>query len=465
MEPDTRLLLRKDDIMNNSYLSISQLSQYVKKKFDRDPYLQTVYLKGEISNSARNRVNSTLYFSLKDDQAVVNAVMFSRQARQLPFQLEDGMSVLVTGRLTTYGPRSQYQIIVEDMQQDGIGQLYQAYEKLKQQLLEEGLFDQAHKQHIVRFPKRIAVVTSKSGAVIQDIISTINRRFPHVELVLYETMVQGEKAIDSVAENIRQADQTGSFDTIIIGRGGGSIEDLWAFNDEKVVRAIFEAKTPIISSVGHETDTTLADLVADLRAPTPTAAAELAVPNQADLLLTISNHEQRLKKQLVQQVAYLQERLDRTQKSYIFKQPHRLYEKYVQQVDEQTAQLTQLIEGKVAQQQISLQNLTKRLDSRTPDALVQAKKEQANQLTQRLINQLTQQVETHDKHVNYLIEALNHLSPLNILSRGYSYTTKEDTIVKSVQSVQAGEQLRVHMADGALTVTVNDKHIEGADNQ
>ena len=145
MEPDTRLLLRKDDIMNNSYLSISQLSQYVKKKFDRDPYLQTVYLKGEISNSARNRVNSTLYFSLKDDQAVVNAVMFSRQARQLPFQLEDGMSVLVTGRLTTYGPRSQYQIIVEDMQQDGIGQLYQAYEKLKQQLLEEGLFDQAHK--------------------------------------------------------------------------------------------------------------------------------------------------------------------------------------------------------------------------------------------------------------------------------------------------------------------------------
>ena len=251
--------------MKENYLTVSALTKYLKQKFDRDPYLQQVYLTGEISNF-RLRANSHQYFSLKDDGAKISAVMFKGAFNKLKFKPEEGQKVLVIGRITLYEGSGNYQINIEHMEPDGVGALYQALRQLQEKLAKEGLFS-APKKALPHFPKKIAVVTSPSGAVIRDIITTIKRRYPICEITLFPTLVQGTQAALDIAKNINYADSLG-FDTMIIGRGGGSIEDLWPFNEEIVARSIFQAKTPIISSVGHETDTTIADLVADLRAPT-----------------------------------------------------------------------------------------------------------------------------------------------------------------------------------------------------
>jgi len=261
--------------VSERYLSITAMTAYLKRKFDADPYLERVYLTGEISNF-RLRPNHQ-YFSLKDEHAKLSAVMFKGAFQKLSFQPEEGMKVLVIGRISLFESSGSYQLYIEHMEPDGVGALYQAYAQLKEKLAKEGLF-QLPKQTLPAYPKRIAILTSPSGAVIRDIITTVRRRYPIVQLVLYPTVVQGEKAAGELIKNIQRVEEDGQFDTMIIGRGGGSIEDLWPFNDEHLARTIVAAKTPIISSVGHETDTTIADLVADVRAATPTAAAELAGP-------------------------------------------------------------------------------------------------------------------------------------------------------------------------------------------
>ncbi|MDN6436335.1 exodeoxyribonuclease VII large subunit, partial [Lentilactobacillus parabuchneri] len=252
--------------MTNDYLTVSALTKYIKRKFDVDPYLSKVYLTGEISNF-RLRPNAHQYFSLKDDNAKISAIMFKSAFNRIKFTPEEGMKVLVVGHISVYEPTGSYQIYVEQMEPDGVGQLYQAYEQLKKKLSSEGLFT-LPKKPLVKFPKRIAVVTSPSGAVIRDIITTVRRRYPIAQIVLFPALVQGTEASADIVRQIERVNQIGNFDTLIVGRGGGSIEDLWPFNEEIVARAIVSSEVPVISSVGHETDTTIADLVADVRAAT-----------------------------------------------------------------------------------------------------------------------------------------------------------------------------------------------------
>ena len=278
-------------MQRENYLTVTALTKYIARKFTYDPYLERVYLVGEISNFRLRERHQ--YFSIKDENAKIEAVMFQSNFSRIKFKPEDGMKVLVTGRIEVYEQTGKYQINIETMQPDGVGALYQAYEQLKAKLAQEGVFSRP-KRPLVKFPKRIAVITSPSGAVIRDIITTTRRRYPIVQLVLFPAEVQGEYAKDSLVGRLKEVNARGDFDTIIIGRGGGSIEDLWPFNEEEVARAIAASKIPVISSVGHETDTTLSDLAADVRAATPTAAAELATPVLADEILKLKDYQVRL---------------------------------------------------------------------------------------------------------------------------------------------------------------------------
>ena len=267
--------------MEQNYQSITELNSYIKEILDNNIYLNKVYLKGEISNF-KNHTRGHLYFTLKDETSRLNAVMFQNNAKTLSFVPEDGMNVLVTGRISAYPASGSYQVYVEEMTLDGLGNLYIEFEKLKEKLFKEGLFNKDHKKPIPRFPERIGVITADTGAAVRDIMSTIKRRYPLCEVILFPTLVQGEFAAPNIVKQIEVAD-TYNCDVLIVGRGGGSIEDLWAFNEEIVARAIYNAETPIISAVGHEPDFTIADFVADLRAPTPTGAAEMAVPTIMDI--------------------------------------------------------------------------------------------------------------------------------------------------------------------------------------
>lgn len=285
--------------MAQEYLTVSALNKYIKRKFDVDPYLERVYLTGEISNF-RMRANSHQYFSLKDERSKISAIMFKGAFQKLKFTPKEGMKVLVVGRVALYEASGNYQIYIDHMELDGVGALYQALAELREKLNKEGLFSQP-KKTLPRYPKRIAVITSPSGAVIRDIITTVKRRYPITQLVLFPTLVQGDKAAADIVKNIKKAEAM-DFDTMIIGRGGGSIEDLWPFNEESVARAIAASPIPIISSVGHETDTTIADLVADVRAATPTAAAELAVPVLSEEILRIKEKQARLEQAFLHQL-------------------------------------------------------------------------------------------------------------------------------------------------------------------
>jgi len=446
--------------LEDKYLTISQINKYVKRKFDMDPYLEHVYLKGEISNSKRNRKNTHMYFSLKDDNAKISAVMFYSSVKKLQFDPEEGMNVLVVGRLSVYERAGQYQIIIDEMQPDGIGALYQALEQTKKKLAKEGLFDEDRKKPLEKYPKRIAVVTSQSGAVIQDIMTTIKRRYPIVELVLYPTYVQGEKSIDSVIKNIKRADAVDSFDTMIIGRGGGSIEDLWSFNDEQVVRTISQARTPIISSVGHETDSTLSDYAADVRAATPTAAAELAVPVLTDEKLKLNQYEQQMANHLKNKITQLRERLNRSLSSYIFRNPRRLYEGYILNVDQKSEELIQTTDKLVNQRKQELNLLKQRLAAQNPQQAVRYLQTNQNKLHSDLLRSFKQLVNDKDKRVKSLIQSLDHLSPLKILDRGYSYTTSSNEIIKSVTDVKVGDEISVHLSDGSLNAEVKEMNKE-----
>lgn len=365
------------------YLSVSTLTKYLKAKFDRDPYLERVYLTGEISNF-RRRPNHQ-YFALKDEGAVIQATMWAGQFRKLDFELEEGMKVLAVGRISIYPPSGSYSINIESLVPDGVGALAVKFEQLKKKLTAEGLFEQRWKQTLPQFSKKIAVVTSPSGAVIRDIITTVQRRFPMSQIVLYPTKVQGQGSAEEIAGNIRRANQRGDFDVMIIGRGGGSIEDLWGFNEEIVVRAIFESRIPIISSVGHETDVTLADFVADSRAATPTAAAELATPNtKVDLINWANEQEKRLFNRLTHLIKIRRERVDKLSQSVVFRQPERLYDGHLQKLDRLCERLSVLTENKVANMKHRFELSAGKLIP-TYGKIVEAKKNKTEQLYQSLL--------------------------------------------------------------------------------
>lgn len=317
--------------MDDKYLTVSRINRYIKYKLDNDENLQTVYLKGEISNF-KDHTSGHFYFTLKDETSRIPAVMFKSSASKVNFNPQDGMNVLVTGRISCYEANGNYQIYVEEMLEDGVGNLYIEFEKLKKKLGERGYFDEKHKKPIPKFPKRIGVITASTGAAIRDIITTINRRYRLAEIILIPTLVQGEKAGEDIVCSLNKAKNL-DLDVIILGRGGGSIEDLWAFNEEIVADAIFNMDVPIISAVGHEIDFTISDFVSDLRAPTPTAAAELAVPNTIDLINNINQMKTRLGKSVLNKLELSKNKLNALLNSYILKNPKGLYEVKMQKLD------------------------------------------------------------------------------------------------------------------------------------
>ena len=437
------------------YLSVSILTKYLKLKFDKDPYLERVYLTGQVSNF-RRRPNHQ-YFSLKDEKAVIQATIWGGVYKKLGFDLEEGMKINVIGRVQLYEPSGSYSIIIEKAEPDGIGALAIQFEQLKKKLGEEGLFEERFKQALPQFPKKIGVVTSPSGAVIRDIITTVSRRFSGVEIILYPTKVQGEGASAEVAENIRRANERNDLDVLIIGRGGGSIEDLWAFNEEVVVRAIFESHIPIISSVGHETDTTLADFVADRRAATPTAAAELATPvTKLDLLAHLQQQQNRLAAAMSNRLTYNRERLAKLSQSVIFRQPERLYDSYLQKLDQLNLRLKQKIREYYNEEVQRARLLQHRLEALAPLKQVQIYQERVAQLERLLRSNMAVVYDHKVAEVKRLSDALLMLDTSRIVARGYAIVKKDEQVLESVEKVNKKDQLTILMRDGQIEVEVKD---------
>ncbi|HFI0470403.1 TPA: exodeoxyribonuclease VII large subunit [Streptococcus suis] len=444
------------------YLSVSHLTKYLKLKFDRDPYLERVYLTGQVSNFRKRP--SHQYFSLKDDKAVIQATMWAGIYKNLGFELEEGMKINAVGRVQLYEPSGSYSIVIEKAEPDGIGALAIKFEQLKQALTQEGLFKQEFKQELPRFTKKIGVITSPSGAVIQDIITTVRRRFPGVEIILYPTKVQGDGAAQEVVANIQRANERDDLDVLIVGRGGGSIEDLWAFNEEIVVRAIFESRIPIISSVGHETDTTLADFVADRRAATPTAAAELATPvTKADLLGYLNQQENRAYQAMTNRLKFLRGQLDKISQSVMFRQPERLYDGYLQKLDRLTNQLQTRIKEIYGQQKQASLLLEQRLQGLQLVRRVESFQERIIQQERLLKSNMANIYDNKMAKADKLIEALTMLDTSRIVARGYAMILQDGRVLDGVEKIQKGEQLTIQMKDGQLDVEVNhvqkDKNI------
>ncbi|MCU6697715.1 exodeoxyribonuclease VII large subunit [Laedolimicola ammoniilytica] len=391
--------------------TVAQVNTYIKNMFTQDFMLNRIYVKGEVSN-CKYHSSGHIYFSLKDESGSMACVMFAGDRKGLAFPMKDGQRVIVLGRVSVYERSGSYQLYAREIIKDGVGQLYEAYEKLKMELEEMGMFAPEYKQPIPYYAKKVGVVTAPTGAAVQDIRNIALRRNPYVQLILYPAQVQGEGAADSIVRGIETLDALG-LDVLIVGRGGGSIEDLWAFNEEKVARAIFDCNTPVISAVGHETDTTIADYVADLRAPTPSAAAELAVADIRELLERMRGYQQQFEN--------------------IFR--HRMEEYY-----------RRLAELKSRVQRVSPE--TQLLEKRMRLA------ELSNGLEQAMQNKLSDR-----KHsLNLYIERLHGLSPLLKLQQGYSYTEGPNgKAVTGIDEVTEGERLRIHVTDGVYTAVVEGR--------
>lgn len=439
--------------MTLEYLTVTTLTNYLKRKFDADPYLERVYLTGEISNF-RLRKNSHQYFSLKDDCAKISVIMFKGVFQKLRFQPKDGMKVFVVGSVSLYKAGGLYQIYVEHMELDGVGALYQKLEETKKKLIKEGLF-QGPKKILPRYPNRIAILTSPSGSVIRDIITTVRRRYPIVQLVLFPTLVQGNQSADNIVRNIERVEELGDFDTMIIGRGGGSIEDLCPFNEERVARAIYLAKTPVISSVGHETDTTIADLVADVRAATPTAAAELAVPVLREELIRIQERQTRLEQAFIRQIKTKEGCFERSKHSYIFRQPRRLYEGKMIKLDQLKQRLFQATKQIYHRKEKQMLTYVYQLEKVAPIHRVKAAKKEINYLEKRLEEKMKQYIQKQELRFHQAVQSLDLLSPLKIMVRGYSYTTIGDQLIKSVTELKLEDIVTIHYQDGQVTGTVH----------
>ena len=411
--------------MNKEYLTVSQLTKYIKYKLDNDVNLREVYLKGEISNF-KAHTRGHFYFTIKDEGSRINAVMFASSASKVKFTPEDGMKILVTGRISVYEATGGYQIYVNEMMEDGVGNLYVAFEQLKKKLASEGLFDDRYKKPIPKIPERVGVITAPTGAAIRDIISTINRRFPLTEVILLPSLVQGEGAKEDIVRQIKRAEDY-NLDVLIVGRGGGSIEDLWAFNEEIVARAIFECPIPIISAVGHEIDFTIADFVADLRAPTPTGAAEIAVPNKTDVINYINQLNLRSRKAVGTILELKKKRLDNIKGHYILNNPLDLYSAKIQKLDYLTESLVKNYKVIIDKEKIKLNNIKTRPLFSNPLVILD---------------------KTKQKYA-LLLSKLDALSPLKTLERGYGIVKIGDKAVTSIKDLKKDDLINIELKDGS----------------
>lgn len=442
------------------YLTVQALTRYIKRKFDFDPHLQDVFVKGEISNYKKH-TSGHLYFTLKDNKARILAVMFSSQAKKLRFEPENGMTVLLHGEVTVYEPSGQYQIYVKEMEPEGIGALYLAFEQLKEKLSKEGLFNKDRKKPLPLYPKTVGVVTSPTGAAIRDILTTIKRRYPIAKIIIYPALVQGNAAAASIVSAIETANSRKEADLLIVGRGGGSIEELWAFNEEAVARAIFASEIPVISAVGHETDTTIADFVADLRAPTPTGAAELAVPNIDDLIERILNRKIRLIRAIKERTNVESKRLDRLTKSYAFRYPQKLFEQKTEHLDRTVEQANRLLKQKIADTNQKMKYLEQRLKSNHPQGQFDAANNKLGQQVKRMSRSFEAIFKLKEKEFLNQVSTLNVLSPLKVMERGYSIAyDSEDHIIKSINNVKVGDSIKVTLTDGTLKAKIIEREEE-----
>lgn len=390
-------------------LSVSQINFYIKSIIENDGSLQFVLVTGEISNLTVHQRSGHIYLSLKDSNSVISAVMFAGNARRLRFRLENGMKVICRGRISVYEPSGRYQLYIEDMQPDGVGALTLAFEQLKKSLAQKGLFDNAHKKPLPKFPKTIGVITSPTGAAVQDITNIIRRRFPSADIVLAPVLVQGESAPEQLVRAVNKFSASKIADVVIIGRGGGSAEDLWAFNDEQLAYAVYNCETPIISGVGHETDFTICDFVADVRASTPSAAAELAVPDRQELI------------------------------SYYFKQ-----KQYI----------SAMLDRKIKTAQLRLENQQRRMSASSPKLKAEQLEKQLSAKSEKLTRFMN--IYISDKE-NKLIAAkgkLDGLNPLNVLNRGYAIAEKDEKIITSSKQLKDGDDFTVILSDGKINAKV-----------
>lgn len=436
-------------------ISVTALTRYIKKMFDANRHLQDLWLRAEISNFKKHS-RGHMYMTLKDANARIAAVMFAQDNRWLSFEPEDGMKVYVRGDVSVYEPYGQYQFYIKEMLQDGVGNLYLAFEALKKKLEKEGLFDPAKKKPLPTFPRNIGIITSPTGAAIRDLFTTIKRRFPAAQITVYPVLVQGANAAPSIAQAIRRANEDRVVDVLIVGRGGGSIEELWAFNEEIVAREIFASELPVISAVGHETDFTIADFVADLRAATPTAAGELVVPNRSDVEARLNERTARLVSAVKRRIEKEKERLRRFDESYAFRQPRQILRQKEQDLDRALERLTAAMTRHVRERRQQIDHAGRLLSKHHPrERALRLQKDHAA-LHERLTRAMSVQLERRRARMQSAIGQLNALSPLGIMERGYALPYKSGALVHSVKTVSAGDPLDVRVKDGWLFCRVLD---------
>ncbi len=392
--------------MQQKVITVTELTKYIKDKLENDELLSNLLIAGEISNF-HHHGSGHMYFTLKDKKTQINSVMFKSANQHLQFEPEDGMKILATGYVSLYEPRGQYQLYVQSLQPDGIGALHIAFEQLKERLQKEGFFEEEHKQELPKLPQKIGVITSPTGAAVRDILSVIKRRFSGVSILIAPATVQGERAVPTLVDALERLNAREDIDVIIIGRGGGSLEDLWAFNEEELARAIFNSNTPVISAVDHETDYTISDFVADLRAPTPSAAAELVISNQEELARYLNRSNNNLKQSMKQKLKNLRNKVNNLTQRRVLLEPKRQLQDSQQRVDELEARLINKIQSRLDYLQEKFQTQAGKLDS---------------------------------------------MSPLKVLRRGYSYCQKvgQDQGITSVNEVDPGEELEMILSDGKI---------------
>ncbi|MBU1142190.1 MAG: exodeoxyribonuclease VII large subunit [Firmicutes bacterium] len=439
------------------YLSVSALTKYIKAKLEGDKHLFSILLKGEVSNFKRHS-RGHLYFTLKDEGAQISAIMFSRDAERIEFSPKEGDHVLVSGRISLYEPSGTYSIQVTTMKLDGIGELYLKYEQLKKDLEEKGYFKIEHKKPIPKFPKIIGVVTSPTGAVIEDIKNTVSRRYLLTEIHLYPALVQGPGSAESIRNQILLANARNEVDVLIVGRGGGSIEDLWGFNEMPVIQAIYDSKIPIITAIGHETDFTISDFVSDLRAPTPTAAAELATPNVVDIKLRIKENLEQIEYKVSQyfgqrktELLYLDQRLERLS-------PQLKLEQLKTDLKKSTIDLERNFSYQLEYQKYRVDSMKQMMKS--PEEKIKSYMERRENLEMRLIRNVEsiQDLKTHK--FDMLRTALNALNPLMLMEKGFAVASIGDQVITSVHHIKINDQLNIRFKDGSVGATVTKKEVK-----
>ena len=431
--------------------SVSQINQYIKNLFVRDYLLSRVQVQGEISN-LKYHSSGHIYFTLKDEAAQISCVMFASYTRGMTFRLEEGQNVLVYGSISVYERDGRYQLYARDISMQGAGKLYEEYEKRKKRLLEEGLFDEENKKPLPKYAKTIGVVTAQTGAVIQDICNVTHRRNPYVQIRLYPAKVQGEGAAQTVIRGIRYFEKT-DVDTIIIGRGGGSIEDLWAFNEEELVRVVAACTKPIISAVGHETDFTICDYVCDLRALTPTYAAIEATPNIEDMYKHLSMLDGLLKSNMKYKIETLNTRLNRLTHFYLFKNPEKLYGDHLQYVSYLQDKISNLMEKRLNNNMVIYTKLNLQLQSQ--NKVFVSHYQQKIQTYENLLKiNFHNKLKANQNNLSMLISKLNALSPLQTLERGYALVKKENQYVSSIDDLNNEDNVSIYLKDGYVKATI-----------